>query len=349
MIRVGASASLVLVLVTTATFGVARADAVARGDAVTPADWARYTGASPSPRVDASIAYDSARGRTVLFGGFTSQQSGTPLADTWEWDGAGWTQILPTSAPRARGGSGVAFDAERNRVVLFGGSSGHKSLSDTWEYDGTTWTQMAAPISPSARALPGMAYHAASRRVVLFGGAASLGDTWEWDGAAWVQRQPLTSPPGRAWAPLAYDSVRQRVVLFGGAHCCDYFARLADTWEWDGTNWSRRQPVISPSPRFGHTVAYDTRRAVTVLFGGETRPALSDETWEWDGTAWTLHWTTAWPPERVSAAAAFDGSRGQTVLFGGWSIACNIRTSNFTYCGAYVTLDDTWLYGAPAP
>ena len=34
------------------------------------------------------MAYDAARGKVVLFGGYDGQ---TNLADTWEWDGQAWT------------------------------------------------------------------------------------------------------------------------------------------------------------------------------------------------------------------------------------------------------------------
>jgi len=37
--------------------------------------------ASPSPRWDASMAYDAATGAVVLFGG----GSASPLGDTWTW------------------------------------------------------------------------------------------------------------------------------------------------------------------------------------------------------------------------------------------------------------------------
>ena len=34
------------------------------------------------------MAYDLRRGRVVMFGG-------TSATDTWEWDGADWTSIIP--------------------------------------------------------------------------------------------------------------------------------------------------------------------------------------------------------------------------------------------------------------
>jgi hypothetical protein len=43
---------------------------------------------SPSKRGSPSMAYDPARQRIVLYGGF--DPSGNDLDDTWEWDGKDW-------------------------------------------------------------------------------------------------------------------------------------------------------------------------------------------------------------------------------------------------------------------
>jgi hypothetical protein len=45
---------------------------------------------------------------------------------------------------------------------------------------------------------------------------------------------------------MAYDLGRQRVVLFGGWNGT---SNVSDTWEWDGSNWTRRSPAASPSAR----------------------------------------------------------------------------------------------------
>ena len=58
------------------------------------------------------MAYDSLRQRLVLFGGVGPFP--TLYGDTWEWDGAAWSQRTPArSPPGARGYSVAAFDASR--------------------------------------------------------------------------------------------------------------------------------------------------------------------------------------------------------------------------------------------
>src|SRR6185436_14908533 len=127
-----------------------------------------------------------ARQRVVLYGG-------SLLSGTWEWDGTDWTQRSPAPSPQWRRGHAMAYDAARQRTVMFEGS-------DTWEWDGNDWSRRAATASPPPRT-SAMAYDAARQRVVLFGGRDAgfncVADTWEWDGSNWAQRSPATSPGAR--------------------------------------------------------------------------------------------------------------------------------------------------------
>src|SRR5262245_52369130 len=126
------------------------------------------------------MAYDSARGRTVLSGG--RQAGGVSLADTWEWDGTAWIETTPASSPLAHDGNALAYDSARGRAVLFGGyehrAGGELELAThTWEYDGATWSDRTTTPTPPRRFLHAMAYDSARGRTVLFGGrsAGALG------------------------------------------------------------------------------------------------------------------------------------------------------------------------------
>ena len=184
----------------------------------------------PLPRAEHAMAYDSARGRVVLFGGWVWSGGGEAFGDTWEWSGARWVQRA-TAGPSPRRGHAMAYDATRNRVVLFGGSPSYttNNYGDTWEWDGATWTQRATS-GPSPRHGHAMAYDSVRGRVVLFGGygGSQLNDTWEWDGTTWTQRA-TSGPSPRTGHAMAYDSARERVVLFGGSNA---YYRLNDTWEY---------------------------------------------------------------------------------------------------------------------
>jgi len=290
--------------------------------------WVHRTKAGPSPRGAHAMAYDSARGVTVLFGGADPSVNG----DTWEWDGTSWT-LRSSSGPSPRAGHAMAYDIARGVTVLFGGAS-YGYDGETWEWDGTSWT-LRSSSGPSPRTYHAMAYDSARGVTVLFGGEHSegyYGDTWEWDGpnTSWTLRS--SSGPSARYAPaMAYDSARGVTVLFGGYDGNWY----GDTWEWDGpnTSWTLRSSS-GPSPRAGHAMAYDSARGVTVLFGGNIDLSYNykGDTWEWDGTSWTLR-SSSGPSPRVVHAMAYDIARGVTVLFGG----------NYDFDGGiYFFLRDTW-------
>ena len=92
----------------------------------------------PPPRYASALAYDSARRRTVLFGG-TVDNDGGELADTWEWDGVCFRQVdtSSTTPPSPRVHAGLAFDPMRRRVVLFGGRSRTFPEVDATQYADT--------------------------------------------------------------------------------------------------------------------------------------------------------------------------------------------------------------------
>jgi hypothetical protein len=92
---------------------------------------------------------------------------------------------------------------------------------------------------------------------------------------------------------MVYDASRHRVMMFGGSYFNQY---LGDTWEWDGTSWTQRAPVLSPSKRFGSASIFDSRNGQVVMFGGRQFDDL-DETWTYE------FGTTADPGERCDNAA----------------------------------------------
>lgn len=132
---------------------------------------------------------------------------------------------------------------------------------------------------------------------------------------SWTMRNPLNHPTPREQHAMAYDSARHVTVLFGGRILA--LTSTAETWEWNGTNWTRRQ-VPGPSARFGHSMAYDSARGVTVLYGGGTWVGSNfvtyNDTWEWNGTTWTQRMATG-PLAGSSHAMAYDSGRGVIVLF----------------------------------
>jgi hypothetical protein len=61
---------------------------------------------------------------------------------TWTWTGSNWSQQHPATPPPFQLFRSIAYDAARDRVVLFGGKSPPNQPTDeTWTWDGVTWTR----------------------------------------------------------------------------------------------------------------------------------------------------------------------------------------------------------------
>ena len=225
-----------------------------------------------------------------------------------------WTQKQDVG-PSARAAHALAYDAVRQRTVLFGGrAAGAVPQGDTWAWDGADWTQIA-DTGPDPRGGHAACFDAVRGRVLVFGGEAAGGalrsDTWEWDGAFWTQAAD-TGPAARAGHTVVFDTARGRAVLFGGQTAGP--ALNGDTWEWDGALWTQVADT-GPDPRSGHGACFDAARGRVVVFGGEKAgPARLDDTWEWDGTTWTQVADTGPAPTRAPAMA-FTGAAA--ILFGG--------------------------------
>ncbi len=296
----------------------------------------RDLGAGRPGRSGHAMAFDSARGKTVLFGGSKFLYPKTIyFSDTWEWDGKKWTLVPTKTRPPARESHAMAFDSARKRVVLFGGCGGTAQggtvlFSDTWEFDGKDWTRMTPATSPPARVGHCMAYDSRRRRTVLFGGIQPRGsnstyfeDTWEWDGKSWIQRTPPLRPFGRSGSAMAFDSSRGKTVLFGGYRYMGSSTKfLQDTWEWDGWTWNRLRTPSPPPGRADHAMAYESRRGCVILFGGREWSKFFGATWIFKGGAWSKVTGLSSPWERCDHAMVFDSVRGRAVLFGGY-LSCN--------------------------
>ncbi|MCC6784527.1 MAG: hypothetical protein IT457_16910 [Planctomycetes bacterium] len=232
-----------------------------------------------------------------------------------------WLRQHPGQQPAARGNFGLAFDAARGEMLLFGGAAdgGNLKLGDTWVWNGVSWSQRFPVHAPAPRNVHGMAYDSRRQRVVLFGGVgygATYGDTWEWDGVDWTRRSSANAPSPRAAMALAHDTARSRLVLFGGVGASGVL--LGDTWEWDGVDWTQRSPQHAPSARYHAGAAFQSHRNRVVLFAGidSSSTPLAD-TWEWDGVDWFRRSPVPAPPARLAVALAYDPLRGRTLLFGG--------------------------------
>jgi hypothetical protein len=242
-----------------------------------------------------AATYDSRRQRVVLYGGYIPAANAT-TAETWEWDGGGWSQVAPGSVG-VRDHHMMAYDAARGVTVMYGGTapreySGGRPTSFDWpattfELKNGTWSGVTVP-GPGSRNVAAMAYDGARKRVVLFGGYGEdrifRGDTWTWDGVSW-KKVADTGPPARANHRMVFDSRHGIVLLYGGG---DEHTQFEDLWKWDGITWTEiPMQGSTPGPRGRHAMAYDEARGQVVLYGGRGPNGVLADTWEWDGSHWT--------------------------------------------------------------
>ena len=212
--------------------------------------WLQMPDAGAGSRDHHSMAYDEARGRTVMYGGASSIGDAPAKrefpTDTWEWDGRSWTRI-ETPGPGARSGAGMVYDSARKCIVLFGGVGGSSGnamrFRDTWTWDGASWTKVTeeGPVGRNGHA---MVFDARGGVVLMWGGtvgSAHLDDMWRWDGGRWTEIPVGGSKPGkRTGAEMVYDAARKLVVLYGGRIRENGVVRTSgEMWEWHGNRWKQ--------------------------------------------------------------------------------------------------------------
>jgi cysteine-rich repeat protein len=277
-------------------------------------------GQTPPVREQHSMAYDAARQRVVMFGGFNTAGMGGQfqrLNDTWEWDGVSWTQMHPRDLPSPRRLAQMAYDPVRHRVLLTGGDGADGELSDTWSWDGADWTQLQPTTPAPATEVGAMAFDPVRNTMVL----VSLSSVVEFNGTTWA---PLANNLGGVTIEenaMATDPVRKQIVMI--AVCCSAFNN--HTLTWDGATWTDHGvgPISSNEPTVG--LAFDASRGAVILTGD-----TANTTYEWNGTSWATVAGTA-PTQRSFGAAAYDAARKQVVTFGGQQVSPNAQ------------LQDTWL------
>jgi N-acetylneuraminic acid mutarotase len=284
---------------------------------------------APTPRVNASMVYDPATDRLILFGGRTSKAvgPGTDCNETWTYDFASnaWSQLSPSGSPPARESAALAYDPGTKRIILFGGFSEDAlaDLDDTWALDpeNNTWTELNPSPSPSKRAFQLMIDDPQTGKLLGFGGDAGNWEvqTWAYDpkGNLWAEISP-SGPPERIGAAMAYDSQSDQVILFGGTSA----NTMDDTWAYDvrANSWTKLKPPSSPPGRFGASMVLLPGPNQALLFGGtQGFGDVFGDTWLYDfgSTSWTELNLSSSPPGRTGQAMAYDPRAGQVVLFGG--------------------------------
>ena len=286
--------------------------------------------ASPGPRSGALMVYDGARKQSVLFGGERPAASGQGMDypdDLWAWNGESWRRLDPPSGtprPSGRESPHLAYDAARDRIMLFAGRRRPDLLNDVWEWDGTRWHEIAnAGLDRTQHAAT--IYDPRRRRVVMYGPNYQSRQLWEWDGGKWNLIDGAA--PEGIGLELAALAGGELILLVRGP--------LAETrppaqaWAWTGTTWQQREA----GPAWANLQASTSTPDGTIYFyqsweRGLTEPVMHKR----DASGvWTQLPIAVNPGVRYTEAAAWDSARQRMVIYGG-----RTRDNQF--------LSDTWEF-----
>jgi len=290
-----------------------------------------------------AVAFDPVSHMVLALGGQRNGMAG--FGETWGFDGTQW-KFLTSAGPPTRYGARMAFDANLNRVLLFGGqqntldsprcapSSADYNCSDLWSWNGASWIVMTITgTPPTERANPGMAFDANRSRTVIYGGNQSttiLNDTYELacaSGSTTCTSTSYASAPttGRTMMAMTYDArtTAKRVLMFGGANAQFSPSTIySDLWQRSGTTWSQ-VAASAGNGRYDSSLMWDADRQAVMLFGLADQGAWSHcaAPWLLSGSAFVCPSATV--VEGASSAnesndtyAVYDSWRKQVVVFG---------------------------------
>lgn len=131
---------------------------------------------------------------------------------------------------------------------------------------------------------------------------------------------PPVRPSARVDAAMAYDYADGNVLLYGGLVIGGSGLRtLADSWSWNGAEWSELDPATSPPPLSAALLGYDPVTKELVLTGGDQANRSNglveaDATWSWDGSSWSAQPAGGLPASELPDAMATDQATGQLIL-----------------------------------
>jgi hypothetical protein len=165
--------------------------------------------------------FDPIGDRVLLFGGYDKNLN--CLGDLWQLSLGGtpaWSQLSSAgSPPAARMAGAAAYDAQGQRMVLFGGTDLIEYFSDTWELalaGAPAWRLMApGGMPPLARSDHRVIYDPQAGGLVVYGGSGLggglLNDTW---GLALAGVISVAGPPPAVHLSPAYPNPTRGATRF---------------------------------------------------------------------------------------------------------------------------------------
>ena len=148
---------------------------------------------SPLPQYGHHMVYDTANEAVVMYGGHWSiTEDGRMVSHgysdgvwTYDYPSDTWTKVDTATSLPQRYWHTFAYDKDRGKMVVFGGSGTSATLGDTWLYNlsTNTWERLDTYEKPPERENSVLVYDPVHEKFILFGGlmevgAAPLNDLW---------------------------------------------------------------------------------------------------------------------------------------------------------------------------
>lgn len=306
-----------------------------------PYPWALFSaaGTPPAIRTGASLTYDSAHDRLILFGGMTPL--GHSLNDVWSLNLAGsptWTKLATTGpGPDPRSNFGACYDPTSGKLFVFGGldSLGDDETNDLYALNlnlaTPAWTKpVQSGTVPFSRAGSPLAVDPAGNRLYLFGGSAfggeDLNDEYELDLATFTwSSNPMSGviPDLRSNHVCVWDRNDHQLLVWGGSAADDSLRAMdAATRTWRSLNW-----FIGPPTRSGPSLGvFDWQwNRLVVLAGSRNADAYTyyklNPTGFWYGTGPTK--------AAMSLSMVVDRAHGRAIAYGGREWPGNYPINDF--------------------
>jgi Galactose oxidase, central domain len=245
-------------------------------------------GVPPETGFGATALYDPVHDRLVLIGNSDSPTVWTlTLSGTPEWNQVAGLYL------NGYWGVSYVYDSRRDRILAFGGASGHMYESYTNAVyaiqleppQGPTLVEVLDDPVPLGRDYSAAAYDSLRDRLVVYGGRShpphddltliTVDETWALSLSAnpptWRFLPPSSAPaPGRERMAYAHDPDHDRLWIQGGTSFSS--GEVADAWSLDlsDTNaaaW-RGESILPSKPRQLSVGAYDRDRNRFLVGGG---------------------------------------------------------------------------------
>jgi hypothetical protein len=249
-------------------------------------------GTAPLGTGRVSLAYDTVRARTVLFGFFGGGfASGSPplTAETWEYDGTAWLHCDTMPAFLNTTASNLAYDELRGRMVVVTATT---QTFTTAEWDGSRWSVRDTRPSSSTTFPPiriDLAYDPVRAECVCVIQAftSPAFSTRTWNGANWTLR---TSAPPFAGS-MAFDVVSSQILM----------SSTNSLLGWDGSTWRAVSSNLSASLQ----LTSDPWRARVLGI------ADNGQVYEWRGAAFQSVQAIGTPAAGATRALTYDLARSR--------------------------------------